>query len=184
MPYRWWGGRAQEDCLTIRKVTPAFGTAAAEGVERALPSVAPAAVEPVAFGTAPRISSPGLLLSRLSQLWRQDPSEFRSVTAEIATGLAARRAADPSVAQFLGKLAEQFGQASESGDLAPLEPARPSWNPPATLPPNPSAADVERSVFAEQGSRGFGVGAVAEAMQAALDRVNLALGLDHREAPR
>jgi hypothetical protein len=124
-----------------------------------------------------------LLLARLAQLRQQNPQRFRAVAAEIADDLRRREPVERHSAQLLAELAEQFGLAADVGDLSPLEPARPSWNPPtelrkASIPASDSqqegAPALDPSRARLSGARFLDPG-VAEALKAALERVNAAL---------
>ena len=72
------------------------------------------------------VSKPGELLAKLSQLQQQDPAKFKQVTEQISDDLktAASTASGPQ-AQFLGKLSDDFAQASSTGKLDSLKPPAP-----------------------------------------------------------
>jgi len=80
-------------------------------------SVPPAAVGAAATAT---ISTPGQFFSQMQQLSQQNPTEFKSVAAQVAKAFqtAASQATGPQ-AQFLTNLANQFSQASQTGSLQP-----------------------------------------------------------------
>jgi hypothetical protein len=88
--------------------------------------VSTAAGAPVAASTpaaSAEISKNGELLSKLQQLLQQDPGQFKRIASSIAENL--RSAAQQSGgdgSSFLGKLADRFDQAAQTGDLSPLQP--------------------------------------------------------------
>jgi hypothetical protein len=70
-----------------------------------------------------KVSKPGELLAKLSQLLQQDPAKFKQVTQKISDELQASAAnASGPQAEFLNKLSEHFAAASSSGSVSPLEP--------------------------------------------------------------
>jgi hypothetical protein len=80
------------------------------------PSIPAAAVGGAATAS---ISTPGQLFSGLQQLSQQNPTQFKTVSAQLATNFqnAAQTTSGPQ-AQFLNSLAAQFGQAAQTGQLA------------------------------------------------------------------
>jgi hypothetical protein len=71
------------------------------------------------------ISTPGQFFSEMQQLSQQNPTEFKSVAAQIAAAFqaAASQATGPQ-AQFLSRLAAQFTQAAQTGSLQPPQGAQ------------------------------------------------------------
>jgi hypothetical protein len=70
------------------------------------------------------VSNPGKLFSELEQLSKQNPAEFKKITAEIAQQLqnAAKNTTDSSEASALSQLAANFAAASKSGNFSDLFP--------------------------------------------------------------
>ncbi len=68
------------------------------------------------------ISTPAELFGQLSQLSKNNPAEFKSLTAQIAQQLqaAAASATDSSQAGHLKQLASNFQNASQSGNFSDL----------------------------------------------------------------
>jgi hypothetical protein len=85
-------------------------------------SGSPRSVPPPMAGDASRttISKPGQLLSELQDLAASDPAKFKEVTADLAKKLGdAASQATGSDAAMLGKMADRFEQASQTGQLQP-----------------------------------------------------------------
>lgn len=75
-------------------------------------------------GVSVDISKPGQLMSQLASLAQSDPDQFKSVTADISQQLKdAASSQSGSSADFLNKLADKFGNASQSGSMSDLAPA-------------------------------------------------------------
>jgi hypothetical protein len=70
--------------------------------------------------TSTTISTPAQFFSQMQQLAQQDPAEFKTVAAQVATTFqsAATQASGPQ-AMILSNLASQFNQAAETGTLQP-----------------------------------------------------------------
>ena len=69
------------------------------------------------------VSGPGKWMSELQDLQKSDPDKFKQVTSEISEKLKQEAAgASGQQATFLNKLADKFGQASQSGDMSALQP--------------------------------------------------------------
>ncbi len=79
------------------------------------------------LGDSLSISSPGDLLSKLSQLQESDPEAFKTLMTEIADKLetAASETDDTNEAAVLSDLASKFETAGETGDLSELQPPPP-----------------------------------------------------------
>lgn len=77
-----------------------------------------------ASGVNVDISKPGQLMSQLSSLAQSDPAQFKTVTANIAQQLKdAASSQSGASADILNKLADKFGNASQSGNASDLAPA-------------------------------------------------------------
>jgi len=71
------------------------------------------------------ISKPGQLWRQLQALAQSDPSQFKEVTAEIASQLKdAASSQTGNQADFLNNLADRFQTASQSGNFADLVPSQ------------------------------------------------------------
>jgi hypothetical protein len=69
------------------------------------------------------ISQEGELFGELSSLAQSDPERFKKVSAEIAQKLKEEASqATGGRAQYLSKLSDKFGQASQTGDMSALKP--------------------------------------------------------------
>jgi hypothetical protein len=70
------------------------------------------------------VSNPGKLFNELEQLSKQNPAEFKRITAQIAQQLqdAAKNTTDSSEANFLNQMASNFEAASKSGNFSDLFP--------------------------------------------------------------
>lgn len=70
------------------------------------------------------ISNPAKLFSELEQLSKQNPEEFKKITAQITQQLqnAAKNTTDSSEANFLNQMASNFETASKSGNFSDLFP--------------------------------------------------------------
>ncbi len=69
------------------------------------------------------VSQPGQLFSQLQSLAQSDPTQFKQVTAEIASQLKdAASSATGKQADFLNNLANRFQTASQSGKASDLAP--------------------------------------------------------------
>ena len=70
------------------------------------------------------ISGPGQLFSELQQLQAQDPNKFQQVASQIAGQLqsAAQQQGTGNQADFLNKLAGQFNNVANGGDISQLKP--------------------------------------------------------------
>jgi len=70
-----------------------------------------------------QVSGPAKWMSELQDLAKSDPDKFKQVTSEIADKLRQEASsATGNQATFLGKLADKFEQASQSGDMSSLQP--------------------------------------------------------------
>jgi hypothetical protein len=71
------------------------------------------------------LSSFASILSQLSQIQQNNPTEFKEVTANIASTLQAdASSATGSQDQALQNLADKFQQASQTGSMSSLEPSK------------------------------------------------------------
>lgn len=79
----------------------------------------PSSIPPPMGGVASTsISTPGQFFSEMQQLSQQNPSEFKTVAAQVATSFQnAASQATGQEAQFLTNLANQFTQAAQTGTL-------------------------------------------------------------------
>jgi len=69
------------------------------------------------------MSGPGQLWSELQSLAQSDPSEFKEVTAKIASQLTgAESSMSGQQASFVSNLAKSFQEASQTGSMSSLEP--------------------------------------------------------------
>ncbi len=68
------------------------------------------------------VSKMGSLMSQLDQLSKSDPTKFKEVTSDIADKLSAEATSAGGKATFLSKLASDFTQASQSGDMSAFKP--------------------------------------------------------------
>ena len=76
-------------------------------------------------GVAVDVSKPGQLMSQLADLAKSDPTKFKAVTAQIAEKLrAAAATAGGQEGAALGKLADRFDAASQSGNASDLAPSQ------------------------------------------------------------
>ncbi len=75
---------------------------------------------PMAGASTASISTPGQFMSEMQQLSQQNPTEFKSVAAQVATAFqnAASQASGPE-AKLLTSLANMFSQAAQTGTLQP-----------------------------------------------------------------
>jgi hypothetical protein len=76
--------------------------------------------------TSTRISPQASMLSRLQQLQTSDPAQFQQVTAQMAARLQKasalfQQAGDSTTADRIGKLADQFQKASETGTMPSVQ---------------------------------------------------------------
>jgi len=101
------------------------GVSSASSIYRVdLSSVSQNATAVPADDPAPTNVSPmGDMMSKLQQLSQSDPSKFKQVMAEIADKLkAVANDSSGQRADFLGKLADKFQQAGQSGDMSAFKP--------------------------------------------------------------
>ena len=90
------------------------------------------------------ISGPGKWMQELAELQQSDPDKFKEVTSAIAQKLSDEASsATGGDAKFLGELADQFSQASETGDLSALKP--PGGPPPPPPPPGDASSAGDAS---------------------------------------
>jgi hypothetical protein len=70
------------------------------------------------------------LFKELKQLQTSNPAEFKKVTSDAASQLkaAVQQTTDPNQASFLSELADKFQKASDTGDVAALQPSSSSAN--------------------------------------------------------
>lgn len=105
--------------MNINSLYGSLGSSAVASVgsTNAVGSPSPSNPPVGAAGTA-SISSPAQFFSEMQQLSQQNPTEFKSVAAQVATTFqnAASQASGPE-AQFLNGLASQFSQAAQTGTL-------------------------------------------------------------------
>jgi hypothetical protein len=141
------------DATTVAAVTPAVRERTSRNS-----SVPP---PPTTAAASADISKPGELFSKLQQLQQQDPVKFKEVIGEIAQSLHdAAGHAKGRGADFLTQLADRFDQAAQTGEL----PA-----------PAPQESRSGGSAHGHHHHGHRGGGAVASALQHALDQVNQAL---------
>jgi hypothetical protein len=91
----------------------------------ATPSTPSSIPPPMGGAASTSISTPGQFFSEMQQLSQQNPSEFKTVAAQVATSFqnAASQTSGPQ-AQFLSNLANQFTQAAQTGTLQAPEGAQ------------------------------------------------------------
>lgn len=76
-----------------------------------------------ATGVNVDISKPGQLMAELADLAKTDPEKFKTVTAQIAQQLkTAAGSASGGSAAMLGKIADRFSAAAQSGNASDLAP--------------------------------------------------------------
>jgi hypothetical protein len=131
---------------------------------------------PEALGTAStpaastRVSKPGELMSKLSQLLQQDPAKFKAVTQQISDELKTAAQSDNGPqASFLSKLSDRFAEAASSGSLSSLQPAQGSEHSGA------AAGHHHHHAGGHHGGGGGGGGGMESVLSTALDQVNQAL---------
>ena len=137
------------------------------GVTKTPSSIPPAAGSSASAG----ISQPGELMGKLQQLSQQDPTKFKEVMSDIADKLReqAQQSGDPN--GMVGKLADKFAQAAQTGDMSPFQPNTAS-----------SSASQTGQVHHGHHHHGHGggggaSGAIQSVLSSAIDEVNQALGL-------
>lgn len=110
--------------MSISNVSPASSIYSVQSVSVSVSSVTQTDDTTPSTGVNVDISKPGQLMSQLSALAQSDPDQFKSVTANIAQQLKdAASSQSGAAADFLNKLADKFGNASQSGNASALAPA-------------------------------------------------------------
>lgn len=101
---------------SVSDVTPASGLVSAVGS---------GAVSSASDAESTSVSQKAKRLGQLKDLSQSDPAEFKKVTADIATQLqSAAQQAGGSQGSALSSLATKFQQASQTGSVSPLLPAK------------------------------------------------------------
>lgn len=119
------------------------------------------------------LSGSGQLMAELKKLSESDPSEFKKITAEIATQLqsTASSTSDSGQASFLNSMASNFEKASQSGNFSDLFPQQGTsgsssqtgssqgtqQGPPPPPPPDSSSSSATSSSSSSQSTTGSAV---------------------------
>ncbi len=109
--------------MDINSISSLYSSPAVSGVSATGSSSSATSVDGASSAVSVDLSQPGQLFSQLQNLAQTDPTQFKQVTAEIASQLKdAASSQTGKQADFLNNLAGRFETASQSGKMSDLAP--------------------------------------------------------------
>jgi hypothetical protein len=127
--------------------------------------------------TPTHVSPFGELMSKLPQLQRQDPAQFKQVVGQLATSLQQAAQQSGNANGFLGQLAISLQQAAQTGEMPTLE------SPNATKDKSASDLAAHHGLGHHHHGASPASTAVSAALSSALSQVNAALGETTKTTP-